>query len=116
MLIQALHPIRHPAAACLHEGDFQAWKSFEQPAGNHAQRRNHLLERVRHHMGIEGMIEAVGCRRHAVPRADVDAHRNVQPLRLGKKWKEVRIVQVFFRCRNRRCRHGDEFKFLHGAT
>ena len=57
-------------------------------------------------MGEKRMLEPLGGRGHAVAGAHVNAHGHFEPLCLCKKRKEIRIVEIFFRRRNRR-RGGD---------
>ena len=62
------------------------------------------------------MIETLRCRRHAVAGADVNAYGDVETFCLGKKGKEIGIIEVLFRCRNRRRGDGDELEFFNRAA
>ena len=115
MLVEALHPVGHPAGARLHEGDFEAWKTLQQPADDDTQDGDHLFEGMGHRVGIKRMIEALGSRGHAVARSDVNTYGHVEALRLGKERIEIGIVKVLFRGRNGRSGHRDNFEFFDRA-
>ena len=115
VLVEPLHPVGHPAAACFHKSEFEARKAFQQAAGNHAERRDHLFEGMGHGVGVKGMIETLRRGRHAIAGADVNANRDVEPLRFGKERKKIGIVEILFRCRDRWRRDRDKFQIFHGA-
>jgi hypothetical protein len=84
MLVHAVQPERQPAAARFEERDLQARKPLGDAAGDHRQRGEHLLKRVRDHVRHEEIIIAVEAGGRDLPvGALVEHDRHAQPLRLG---------------------------------
>src|SRR5262249_55002271 len=116
VLIEAFHPIGHPAGACLHEGDFKVWETLQKSADNNTQHGDHLFERMGHRVGVKRMIETLRSRGHAVARAYVNTYRHVVALRHGKERIKIGVVEVFSRRGNGRRGYGDEFELFDRAA
>ena len=77
LLVEPLHPERHPAAARLQEHDPQVRVAFEDTEGDQLGTGQHLLEGVRHGVeeeGVEGPVAAEGGDDHRAPLVDPDRH------------------------------------------
>ena len=80
VLIHALQPVRHPAAAGLQVGHLEFGKPLQHAVGAEAQAREHLLHRMAGHVAAELAVAVTARLLQHRARALVDADRHAQIL------------------------------------
>ena len=78
LLVQPVHPVRHPTGAGLQEPNPQPGIALQHAAEDELGHGDHLLERMGHRMDGQELVEPVRAR--GVPRLAVDGDGHVQPL------------------------------------